>query len=103
MQVTEGTLDWISEKIDLRIQDPYDIEKNIQAGTWYLSTLQNTFDDIDLIIIAYNAGPGKTKEWMQEGILVPGQSNSSNLPYRETQQYIEKVKKYYTEYNKYYR
>lgn len=103
MQVTEGTLDWISEKIDLRIQDPYDIEKNIQAGTWYLSTLQNTFDDIDLIIIAYNAGPGKTKEWMQEGILVLGQSNSSNLPYRETQQYIEKVKKYYTEYNKYYR
>lgn len=103
MQVTEGTLDWISEKIDLRVQDPYDIETNIQAGIWYLSALQKTFDDIDLIIIAYNAGPGKTKEWMQEGILVPGQTDSNNLPYKETQQYIEKVKKYYTEYNKYYR
>ncbi len=102
MQITEGTLEWIGEQINLEVKNPYDIEKNIQAGTWYLAKLKEQFDDIDLMIIAYNAGPGKTKEWIKDGTFEQGVALSERLPYEETKNYIIKVKKYYEKYNHYY-
>lgn len=51
MQIT----DCVSKMMD--VNDPYDIEQNIYAGTKYLTMLRERFKDEELILAAYNAGP----------------------------------------------
>lgn len=53
---------------------------NILAGARYLKKQLDTFGDLDLALAAYNAGPGKVKEY--GGI----------PPYTETRNYIQKIK-----------
>lgn len=63
----------------------YDPETNINAGARLLSQLWNRFDgNIDLVLAAYNAGEGAVRKY---GNTVP--------PYRETQDYVVKVKANY--------
>ena len=59
----------------------YDPERNIAAGTAYLSWLLDRYDnDLDLALAGYNAGEGAVDKY--RGI----------PPYRETQQYVRKVR-----------
>jgi soluble lytic murein transglycosylase-like protein len=64
---------------ELRLDDPFDPEQNIIAGTKYLKQQLNSFGDIRLGLAAYNAGPGRVSP---QGMLV-------YIP--ETQSYVAKV------------
>ncbi|MFC4804264.1 lytic transglycosylase domain-containing protein [Filifactor villosus] len=103
MQITEPTLEWIKTKIDVDSDNLYDVETNIRLGTWYLSNLSERFGDTDLVIIAYNAGPSKTQEWIREGRISLDRSTPWDIPYPETKNYIVKVKNNYENYNRYYK
>lgn len=62
-------------------QHLFDPERNIAAGTAYLSWLLRRYDgDLDLALAGYNAGEGAVDKY--RGI----------PPYRETQQYVRKVR-----------
>lgn len=67
--------------------DPSDVRQNIEGGTRLLRDLllqyQNDPDQVRKALAAYNAGPGAVDRYGG----VP--------PYRETQQYVEKVLKTY--------
>ncbi len=67
--------------------DPNDVRQNIEGGTKLLRDLlvqyQNDPDQVRKALAAYNAGPGAVAKYGG----VP--------PYRETQQYVEKVLKNY--------
>ncbi len=67
--------------------DPNDVRQNIEGGTKLLRDLlvqyQNDPDQVRKALAAYNAGPGAVAKY--GGI----------PPYRETQQYVEKVLKNY--------
>jgi soluble lytic murein transglycosylase-like protein len=67
--------------------DPKDPAQNAEAGARYLKELllkyKNTADPVRLALAAYNAGPGAVDRY------------GSIPPYVETQQYVEKVLKYY--------
>ncbi|WP_456375899.1 lytic transglycosylase domain-containing protein [Thiolapillus sp.] len=66
------------------VSNPYDPEQNIRGGTRYLSYLMKRFgNDIELAVAAYNAGEGAVEKY-----------NRSIPPYRETQDYVTKVKGY---------
>lgn len=60
--------------------DPRDPRQNVEAGAMYLRQLLVKYDgDVAKALAAYNAGPGAVDRYRG----VP--------PYRETQQYVEKV------------
>jgi hypothetical protein len=77
MQLMPGTA------LLLRI-DPYNPEQNMEGGVRYFSFLLNTFKDLDLALIAYNAGPGYAERY----------SRGKTFLYGETRQYVRSIKKY---------
>ncbi len=53
MQLTRPLQPWIG------VSDPYDIRQNVAGGCRYLTSLRKRFGRLDLVLAAYNAGPGR--------------------------------------------
>lgn len=67
----------------LGVTNPFDAEQNIMGGSKYISQLIDKYDgDVKLALAAYNAGSGNVAKY--GGI----------PPFKETQNYVEKVMKY---------
>ena len=65
--------------------DAFNPEQNIMAGTQFLSDLLTKYKgDVPLTLAGYNAGPGNVAKY---GNAIP--------PFKETQNYVVKVGKYY--------
>ena len=72
---------------ELQVVDVFDPLSNIEGGTLYLSRLLNEFDqNVELAAAAYNAGPGAVHQY--GGI----------PPYKETREYVRRVKILYRRY-----
>ncbi len=101
MQIMPSTGEWIAGKIGIEnfseamLTDP---ETNIRIGCWYLHYLEGLFDgNNDHMIAAYNAGQGKVQDWIETDAAL------ENIPYPETENYLEKVKAFYEIYQGLYR
>ncbi len=67
---------------------------NLELGTYYLSRLKDYYQgNLTLALAAYNGGQGKVNRWLREGIWDGDKKNIGDIPYRETREYIRKVKK----------
>jgi soluble lytic murein transglycosylase-like protein len=72
---------------DLGVSDPFNPRENVMGGTRYLKELMERYgSDLSLCLAAYNAGPGAVERYQ----CVP--------PFRETENYVEKVLSYYSFY-----
>ncbi len=68
-----------------------DPETNIRIGTFYLSYLLKKFDNVELALCAYNAGEGTVRGWLANEEYSKDGKILEKIPYKETQNYIEKV------------
>jgi soluble lytic murein transglycosylase-like protein len=74
----------------LDIQNPFDPEENIMGGTRYFRYLYDRFGGkLALSLAAYNAGPTTVDNY-----------NKTIPPYRETEQYVRRVLRYYRNYKR---
>ena len=102
MQIMPDTAEWIAGKLKLSEYDIFDPETNIMFGCWYLNFLKDRFSgEEQLMIAAYNAGHNKVDQWLGEGYSSDGVT-LDEIPYNETEKYVDKVSKAYEEYKKLY-
>jgi soluble lytic murein transglycosylase len=85
-----GLMQIMPENVEaFKITDPFDPLDNIMGGTWYLGQLLRRFNgQLPLALAAYNAGPTVVEHSRR----VP--------PYKETQDYVQRVMQYYYTYKK---
>jgi len=95
MQIMPETAAWIAAQMklqDFQAEDLYDPKLNIRMGCWYLSDLQEEFDDsLPLTVAAYNAGRGTVNEWMQSDRWEGSTGELEDIPFPETRLYVKSV------------
>lgn len=95
MQVIPSTADWIVGQIgesksdlDTKLETP---NENIKLGTWYLDYTHQEYNNNSMFAVAsYNAGPGAVAGWVAKGYGDPDVF-VKNIPFNETQGYVEAV------------
>jgi len=95
MQIMPSTASYIMEE-DVMQEQLYEPRYNILVGVKYLAYLYDRFEDTEWVIVAYNAGETITAKWIDEKI------SASNIPYNETKNYLPKVLKAMSRYEKIY-
>jgi len=94
MQVMPATARWTARKIGLTDFSPTQIndrETNITIGTNYLKLALDDFDgSMALAAAAYNAGPGRPRNW-RNGPVLDAAIWAENVPFSETRDYVKKV------------
>ena len=95
MQLLPSTAKWLAEdKLDIPYTEKMLFNANycIHLGVYYLSYLYNTFSNLQWVIVAYNAGEGTTKNWIEQNI------RPQDVPYPETREYLRKVESWMKKY-----
>lgn len=87
MQILPATGAWCAEKMHLLdYENLVDTEINIQIGTWYdRYLLEKTGSDV-WMLAAYNGGIANVESWRATGA-----EKIEDIPFPETQKYVQKV------------
>ena len=107
MQMTPDTFKWLTSDAhlneDLLSVTLYDPEVNIRYGTYYLSYLYRKFDyNWDTAFAAYNAGPTRVSQWLEDSEYSDGEGNLTKIPIKQTREYVSKVNSEIEQYKKIY-
>ena len=84
MQIMPETGIWIAEEIGIdgfTVGSLVDPETSLRLGTWYFATLVARFEDLRPALQAYNAGPTRAEEWL----------DNSEAVFAETKAYVDRV------------
>jgi len=94
MQLMPSTADWINRKAGLGLtgMNLHDPQTSITLGSAYLSYLNERYaGQMPLAIAAYNAGPGRVKQWLPESRALPGDVWVDTILFDETRNYVRAV------------
>lgn len=93
MQIMPDTARWVARKLHLPYKPAMleDINGNVQLGTYYLKHVLETFGNSQVLATAaYNAGPGRAREW-QGSVPLEAAIYVESIPFQETRDYVRKV------------
>ncbi|MFX0548826.1 lytic transglycosylase domain-containing protein [Hathewaya histolytica] len=106
MQITPSTGKWISTKMGIKSfeeSDLYDPQTNIKMGCWYLDNLSKEFNGNQMVYLAaYNGGRGNVSKWLKNSQYSRDGKNLEVIPFKETDEYVKKIKVNYEMYKKIY-
>lgn len=94
MQIMPSTAASIAAALDESFSEEnlFDEETNIRYGAFYIHMLLSQFN-FEEAICAYNAGPNKVRSWLNDNNYSSDNIHLDEVPYRETREYLKKVKK----------
>ncbi len=101
MQLMPSTAEWLAGKGGYEFDESMlcEPEYNIRLGCQYLRFLLDYWQwDVYKAIASYNAGQTNVARWLNEGIWDGSGENLADIPFNETQNYVNKVLKIYQEY-----
>lgn len=94
MQVMPTTARWIAQRLgmkDYRKKLINQLDTNLRLGTYYMKNVLSTLDNNPVLAsAAYNAGPGRARQWLGNNQL-EGAIYVECIPFDETRDYVKKV------------
>lgn len=97
MQMMPSTFEWLtsSDHLDenLSPNDIFEPEVSIRYGTYYLRYLFEKFYNWDTVFAAYNGGEGNVAKWLKDRRYSDTNGNLTDIPFKETREYVKKVNK----------
>ncbi len=111
MQLMPATYEWLQTykmKEECDASKIFDPESNIRTGACMLKYLYGIFENWETVFAAYNAGQGTVGGWLADERYSNDGVTLKEIPYKETKQYVNRVKTartyyielYYTEESK---
>lgn len=94
-QIKQETFDYVVDIYSLKNRDIFNVKDNVKIGCLYFQYLYNKFSDEDIAIIAYNAGEGNVRKWLDDKRYSADGVTIDNIPFKETKNYLKRVKFYY--------
>ncbi|MBF8781115.1 transglycosylase SLT domain-containing protein [Pseudomonas fulva] len=98
MQLMPATAKETARKYDIPLASPAQVlnpEKNIQLGAAYLSQVHGQFNGNRVLAsAAYNAGPGRVRQWLKGARHLSFDVWVESIPFDETRQYVQNVLSY---------
>ncbi|MEN9566868.1 MAG: hypothetical protein RLZZ69_2064 [Cyanobacteriota bacterium] len=99
MQVMPPTAKTAAKNIGLSNYSMTNPEDNINIGTYYLDFTHQKYDNNSMLAVAsYNAGPNAVAKWVKRYGLKDADEFVEQIPYGETQGYVESVFENYWNY-----
>jgi soluble lytic murein transglycosylase len=100
MQLMPETAKYVAKKYDLPApgsSDLHDPNANMRLGSAYLRYVLDKFDENQVLATAaYNAGPGRVKQWLPKAETLPADIWVDTVPFTETREYCRAVLHYAT-------
>ena len=94
MQIMPATADWIARQLGVPRRsrlDVYHPETNLRFGSYYLKRVLDELQGSPVLATAaYNAGPGRARQW-QASEPLEGAIYVETIPFLETREYVKKV------------
>lgn len=98
MQVMPATARETARRYGITLSHPQNAlepNTNIQIGTAYLSQVSDMFKGNRILAsAAYNAGPGRVRQWLKDADHLPYDVWVESIPFDETRQYVQNVLAY---------
>lgn len=100
MQVMPNTAKDIAKELGVKEYDLKDPETNQKFGMYYIKKQLQRFGDLDLALAAYNAGPERVQQWIDNwgkdwGVIK--EKLEARNAYKETTEYVPWIKERYKE------
>jgi len=93
MQLKDETARWCADKYGIQ-GSITDSRVNIEIGCAYLRYLLDLFGyDTENALAAYNAGQGNVKKWLEDERYSSDGKHLDNIPYGETREYVQRVRR----------
>jgi soluble lytic murein transglycosylase len=99
LQLMPETGRWWAGRMQIRDYRPdllFHPETNIHLGTAYYADLARRYGDIQLSLIAYNAGPTRARRWRERPeYKIDSELFAERIPFSETRTYVRNVQSHY--------
>lgn len=104
MQLTPDTFRWLQSKRGESLSEEmlFDAETNIKYGCYFYGILFGKYKDEATAIAAYHAGMGNVSKWLKDERYSDDGKTLSDIPFKNTEKYVNKVMKTRNIYSKLY-